>query len=107
MITGEVVVHGKVEQKKCNAAYETESGSLKIWDAISDDAEWATMGDNVVLTKQTHEGNEIIEPDIIASPDEWTRVERKGHFLKHTDPKAVAEMAKRRDDVDADEVNEI
>jgi len=106
MMIGDIVVHGRVEQRKCKAARETQSGSIEIWDTVPHKSEWANIGNKIVLAEFDEYGSKnIIEPDVVASADEWTRIERKGHSFKHTSPQAIRERAKERDDVDEDNVS--
>jgi hypothetical protein len=46
-------------------------------------------------------------PDILVQGDKWERVEREGHNWRQTSSKAIMEEARKRDDVDEEEVANI
>lgn len=85
LITGELKVHkSDGVTREATRAEVLPDGSLAVWDA-----------------------NEGLEkgPDIIVRPDLWERIEREGHNWKHTSSAALEQRAKRRDDVDEDDIN--
>jgi len=107
MLSGDLKIHKTdVQTRPAAAVSETSTGSLRVWDSLPYSWEWKEMGGEAVVVKVSGAGSteRIIEPDIIAKPDTWERVERDGHGWKLTDPQTLHELAKRRDDVDEDEL---
>jgi hypothetical protein len=79
----EVVIHkSDGVTRRADKVQILSHGSLAVWDS--------------------HGDNE--DPDILVQGDKWERVEREGHSWRQTTSKAVMEEARKRDDVDEDEV---
>lgn len=100
-ISGEIEVH-KTDgvTRQCSAALILDDGSIAVWDILGTD-DYRLIDEALV----DHETGEVIEPDVIATADEWRRVEREGHSWKQTSTGALMERAKRRDDVDEEDIN--
>lgn len=108
MLSGDITVHKKVVQRPCKAVLESESGSLSVWDSLPEEWEWATIGNKMTLAEIKDDGTRVpTEPDVIASPGEWVRVEREGHYWDNTSADAVMEKARERDDVDEEDIDAI
>jgi len=91
-ITGELKVHkSDGVTRPARRAEVMKNGALAVWDEPRVDA------NKMELIKWG-------EPDIIVSEEKWERIEREGHSWRHTSTKAVMEQARKRDDVDEDEV---
>lgn len=105
-ITGEVEVH-KADgvTRQAEAAKILDNGAIAVWDETPDDEYgFAVVSPGTGFQLIDERTEEIIEPDLVAQHDMWQRVEREGHSWKHTSPAALKERAKRRDDVDEDEI---
>lgn len=106
-LTDEIKVH-KTDgvTRQCQAAKVLGDGSLAVWDNVPDDEYgFAIVSPGTGFQLVDRRTDEIIEPDIVVGSDKWERVERDGHSWKQTSPAALKERAKRRDDVDEDELN--
>lgn len=94
-ITGELKVHkSDGVTRPVRKARVMKNGALAVWDEPRVDA------NKLELIKWG-------EPDIIVSEEKWERIERDGHHWRHTSSRAVMEEARKRDDVDEDEVAEM
>jgi len=103
LLTGDLVIH-KTDNatRDCRAVVVLKDGSIAVWDSLPDnDWAWDTKAQDIV-------GNfgekSRWEPDIIAGPDMYERVERKGHPWKFHTPAGLRQLAEERDDVDEDEL---
>lgn len=107
-ISGEIKIHKKIQTRVAAAVSLTENGDLLVWDYLPDDWSWKDNMVSVYVGDEYVDKNwEEVEPDIIASNEEWTRIERKNHHWESTSPQALRDRAKRRDDVDEDEISEV
>lgn len=102
ILTGNLEVH-KTDNlvRKAEAVKHMPDGAIAVWDTIPEDAE-IDYDNGHIRTGPTYDG--IVQPDIIAGPDHYQRVERSGHSWSMTNMAALRKKAEEREDVDVDEL---
>lgn len=112
---GSVIVH-KTDNatRHFDAVSVNDSGVLSGWDNLSDDNHYRWI--DVMLHIYIGDGEpnrgstlnpelwEVIEPDVIATSEQYDRVEREGHSWKMHTAQGLKDLARRRDDVDEEEL---
>lgn len=108
LMTGDLKIHktdGKT--RAADGVLETPRGSLLVWDELEKDfTNISYPGNSPTPVIIDQRDNSAIEPDILVDPDKWDRVERDKHSWKNSTAKGIMERAKRRDDVDEEEVED-
>lgn len=106
ILTGDIEIHkSDGVTRQASAVKITADSCLSLWDSIPDeDCKFAYIGESSRIHLVDEITQEVIEPDVVVKESKWERVERDGHSWKNTTPSALRERAKRRDDVDEDEI---
>lgn len=106
-LTGKVVVH-KADgvTRYCDAVYQMSNGSIAIWDNLPERVD-INPSEGAIYQYDENRSRRQLEPDIIATEDQYERVHRKGHGWSNFSKAEIKRKLpddKSIDDVDTDQL---